>query len=109
MPDVFRALADETRRDLLDRLRTTNGQTTMQLSKGTDMSRQAVSKHLAVLEASNLVTTKWFGREKRHYLNPVPIAQIVHRWIGRFEDARLQTLTDFKAQCEQEEVRKHGL
>lgn len=96
MDDVFRALADESRRVLLDRLFARNGQTLKELSEGLPMSRQAVSKHLAILEAANLVVARRHGREKLHYLNPVPIAQIVRRWVGKFEEARLDALVDFK-------------
>jgi DNA-binding transcriptional ArsR family regulator len=94
MTDIFRALADESRRVLLDRLFTCNGQTLSALCTDLAMSRQAVSKHLAILEAANLVAVRRRGREKLHYLNPVPLAQIVRRWIGKFEDVRLQTLLD---------------
>lgn len=94
MTDIFRALADESRRELLDRLFVRNGQTLSALCTGLAMSRQAVSKHLAILEAANLVAVRRRGREKLHYLNPVPLAQIVRRWIGKFEDVRLQTLLD---------------
>ncbi|MGG2309984.1 ArsR/SmtB family transcription factor, partial [Salmonella enterica] len=79
---VFKALADPSRRELLDRLRIENGQTLGELCARLDMTRQAVSKHLAVLEAANLVAVVWQGREKLHYLNPVPIHEIAERWIG---------------------------
>lgn len=102
MDDVFRALADRSRRALLDRLFARNGQTLKELAAELPMSRQAVAKHLAVLEAANLVGTRRQGREKRHYLNPVPIAGIVRRWVGKFEDARLEALVDFKEQMETE-------
>ncbi|WP_241338756.1 ArsR/SmtB family transcription factor, partial [Burkholderia cenocepacia] len=82
---VFKALADATRRQLLDLLHAKNGQTLSELCDGLAMSRQAVSKHLALLEAANLVATTWRGREKLHYLNPVPIHDIAERWIGKFE------------------------
>ncbi|MGI9409266.1 MAG: ArsR/SmtB family transcription factor [Hyphomicrobiaceae bacterium] len=100
MTDVFKALADESRRMLLDRLFANNGQTLGDLCAGLDMSRQAVSKHLRILEAANLVSVHWRGREKLHYLNPVPLAEIVHRWVGRFEDARLAMLADLKREAE---------
>jgi len=100
MADVFRALADDSRRALLDRLFARNGQTLRQLAANLPMSRQAVAKHLAILEEANLVSTIWRGREKLHYLNPVPIAGIVRRWVGKFEDARLEALTDFQHQIE---------
>ncbi|KVL30237.1 ArsR/SmtB family transcription factor [Burkholderia sp. MSMB1835] len=93
---VFKALADATRRRLLDLLYAKNGQTVSELCDGLAMSRQAVSKHLALLEAANLVATTWRGREKLHYLNPVPIHDIAQRWIGKFERQRLQALADLK-------------
>ncbi|PCE29374.1 ArsR/SmtB family transcription factor [Burkholderia ubonensis] len=93
---VFKALADTTRRQLLDLLHATNGQTLSELCDGLAMSRQAVSKHLALLEAANLVATVWRGREKLHYLNPVPIHDIAERWIGKFERQRLRALADLK-------------
>jgi DNA-binding transcriptional ArsR family regulator len=96
MDAVFKALADESRRDLLDRLRADNGQTLGQLCERLDMTRQAVSKHLGLLEAANLVITVKRGREKLHYLNPVPIHEIAERWIGKFERGRLQALSDMK-------------
>jgi DNA-binding transcriptional ArsR family regulator len=100
MDAVFRALADESRRELLDRLHADNGQTLGDLCARLDMSRQAVSKHLAILEAANLVATVRRGREKLHYLNPVPIHQIGERWIGKFERSRLQALSDMKQALE---------
>jgi DNA-binding transcriptional ArsR family regulator len=99
---VFKALADPTRRMLLDRLRTDNGQTLGQLCARVEMTRQAVSKHLAVLEEANLVAVVWSGREKLHYLNPVPIHEIAERWIGRFERGRLRALADLKKRLEGE-------
>lgn len=97
---VFRALADESRRGLLDRLRARNGQTLGELCERQDMTRQAVSKHLAILEEANLVVTVKRGREKFHYLNPVPIHAIAERWIGKYEGHRLQALSDLKASLE---------
>jgi DNA-binding transcriptional ArsR family regulator len=99
--DVFRALADASRRELLDRLRAENGQTLSELCARLDMTRQAVSKHLAILKDANLVATVRRGREKLHYLNPVPIHQIGERWIGKFERSRLQALSDMKKALEQ--------
>ena len=93
---VFKALADATRRQLLDLLHAKSGQTLSELCDGLAMSRQAVSKHLALLEAANLVATTWRGREKLHYLNPVPIHDIAERWIGKFERQRRQALADLK-------------
>ena len=89
---VFKALADPSRRKLLDILRVDNGQTLGELCKHLDMSRQAVAKHLRLLEGANLVVTVWRGREKLHYLNPVPIHEIYERWIGKFERSRLRAL-----------------
>lgn len=109
MTDVFKALADESRRTLLDSLFTKNGQTLADLTEILDMSRQAVSKHLKILEDANLITIHWRGREKLHYLNPIPIAEIVHRWVGRFEDARLENLVDLKRSLETKMERKNGL
>jgi DNA-binding transcriptional ArsR family regulator len=98
---VFRALADASRRELLDRLRAENGQTLNELCARLDMTRQAVSKHLVILEDANLVATVRRGREKLHYLNPVPIHQIGERWIGKFERSRLQALSDMKQALEE--------
>lgn len=100
--DVFRALADPTRRLVLDRLHERGGLTLGELCVGLDMSRQAVSKHLAVLEAAGLVTTRRRGREKLHDLNPVPIQEIHDRWIGKFERARVQAITALHAALEEE-------
>jgi DNA-binding transcriptional ArsR family regulator len=99
---VFKALADASRRELLDRLRADNGQTLSQLCARLDMTRQAVTKHLAVLEEANLVVVIWRGREKLHYLNPVPIHEIAERWIGKFERGRLRILAELKAKLEGE-------
>src|SRR5262252_7784152 len=100
MDEIFRALADPSRRALLDRLRVQNGQTLGELCARLDMTRQAVSKHLAILEEANLVATVWRGREKLHYLNPVPIHEIAERWIGKFERGRLDALSDLKKALE---------
>ena len=97
---VFKALADASRRELLDRLRADNGQTLNELCARRGMTRQAVSKHLAILEDANLVATVRRGREKLHYLNPVPIHEIGERWIGKFERGRLQALSDMKKALE---------
>ena len=102
MDRVFKALADASRRQLLDRLRAENGQTLGQLCAHLDMTRQAVTKHLAVLEAANLVVVIWRGREKLHYLNPVPIHDIAERWIGKFERGRLRILAELKEKLEGE-------
>ncbi len=101
MDAVFKALADASRRELLDRLRAENGQTLGDLCARLDMTRQAVSKHLTILEDANLVATVRRGREKLHYLNPVPIHEIAERWIGKFERGRLQALSDMKRALEQ--------
>jgi DNA-binding transcriptional ArsR family regulator len=101
MDAVFRALADASRRELLDRLRAENGQTLGELRQRLDMTRQAVSKHLVILEEANLVATVKKGREKLHYLNPVPIHEIGERWIGKFERGRLQALSDMKEALEE--------
>jgi DNA-binding transcriptional ArsR family regulator len=99
---VFKALADPSRRQLLDRLHADNGQTLGQLCAHLDMTRQAVTKHLAVLEEANLVAVIWRGREKLHYLNPVPIHEIAERWIGKFERGRLRALAELKEKLEGE-------
>lgn len=88
MDKVFKALADETRRRLLDRLHERNGQTLGELCERIDMARQSVTQHLAVLEAANLVSTVRRGREKLHHLNPVPLHEIQERWIDKFERPR---------------------
>jgi DNA-binding transcriptional ArsR family regulator/uncharacterized protein YndB with AHSA1/START domain len=98
--DVFKALADPSRRLLLDRLNERNGQTLRELCASLDMARQSVSKHLAVLEAANLVTTVRRGREKLHFLNAAPINEISGRWITRYEQGRVQALADLKRALE---------
>ncbi|WP_342724251.1 metalloregulator ArsR/SmtB family transcription factor [Bradyrhizobium sp. B097] len=100
MDEVFKALADASRRTLLDRLHDQNGQTLGELCDGLDMTRQAVTKHLGILEEANLVTTVRHGREKLHYLNPVPIHQIGERWIRKFERGKLAALSELKRQLE---------
>ena len=102
MDDVFRALADPSRRVLLDRLNDHNGQTLRELCSGLDMARQSVSKHLAVLEAANLVTTVRRGREKLHYLNAAPINELSERWINRYDQERVLALADLKRALEEE-------
>jgi DNA-binding transcriptional ArsR family regulator len=96
----FKALADETRRKLLDRLHADNGQTLNELCERLAMTRQAVTKHLVLLEEANLVATVRRGREKLHYLNPIPIHEIAERWIGKFEQSRLAALSDMKKALE---------
>ena len=98
--EVFKALADASRRELLDRLRAENGQTLGELCLRLAMTRQAVSKHLAILEAANLVATVRRGREKLHYLNPVPIRLIHDRWIDKYTERRVSALTDLKNELE---------
>jgi DNA-binding transcriptional ArsR family regulator len=100
MDKIFKALADTSRRKLLDSLFKKNGQTLGDLCEYLDMSRQAVTKHLNLLEGANLIITKWQGREKLHYLNPVPIHDIYERWIGKYEWHRLDALSDLKKQLE---------
>ena len=101
MDEVFKALADASRRSLLDRLHARGGQTLNELCEGLAMTRQAVTKHLAILEDANLVSTLRHGREKLHYLNPVPIHEIADRWIGKFERGRLDALADLKKALEE--------
>ena len=103
MDDIFKALAYASRRELLDRLRKRGGQTLAELCADLEMTRQAVSKHLAILEAADLVAAVWRGREKLHYLNPVPIQQIADRWIGKFERGRLEALSALKQALEEKE------
>ena len=97
---VFRALADASRRQLLDRLHRRNGQTLGDLCQGLDMTRQAVAEHLAVLGEANLVSWKRQGREKLHFINPVPINEIAERWISKFERHRLRALSELKKDLE---------
>ena len=101
---VFKALADPSRRQLLDRLYADSGQTLTELCRHLDMTRQAVTQHLGVLEAANLVTTVWRGREKLHYLNPVPVHEIYERWIRKFERKRLQVLRELKQSLEGDDL-----
>lgn len=97
---VFRALADTSRRQLLDRLQAKNGRTLGELCRGLDMTRQAVAKHLAILEEANLVSWKRQGREKLHFINPVPINEIAERWVSKFDRPRLRALSDLKRKLE---------
>ena len=103
MDAVFKALADPTRRRLLDRLHARNGQTLSELCEHADMTRQAVTKHLAILEEANLVVMQKNGRERLHYLNPVPLGEIAERWIGKFEHGRLRALSDIKKNLERDD------
>ena len=100
MDAVFKALADASRRKLLDVLHSNNGQTLGELCGHLKMSRQAVTKHLVLLERANLIATVWRGREKLHYLNPVPLHEIYERWIEKYERDRLQALSDLKHNLE---------
>ncbi len=106
MDEVFRALADPSRRLLLDSLNERNGQTLRELCSRLDVARQSVSKHLAVLEEANLVTTVRRGREKHHYLNAAPINEIAERWITRYEQHRVHALADLKSALEDTPVDK---
>jgi DNA-binding transcriptional ArsR family regulator len=99
--DVFKALADAGRRKLLDKLHENNGQTLNELCQHLDMTRQAVTKHLAILARANLVVPLWRGREKLHYLNPVPLQQISERWIDKYEQSCLHALSDLKRTLEE--------
>ena len=106
MDAVFKALADASRRKLLDQLFKSNGQTLTELCEFLDMTRQAVTKHLVLLEEANLVAVVWRGREKLHYLNSVPIHEISERWIGKYERHRLQALGDLKKGLEKNDDTK---
>ncbi len=97
---VFRALADASRRELLDRLHRRNGQTLRELCRGLRMTRQAVAKHLAILKHANLVSWKRQGRERLHFINPVPIHEVAERWISKFEIPRLRALSQLKKKLE---------
>jgi len=100
MDAVFKALADLSRRKLLDQLYIHNGQTLGELCKHLDMTRQAVTKHLAVLETANLVVIVWHGREKLHYLNPAPMQDIYDRWLSKYERHQLDALSELKRKLE---------
>jgi len=102
---VFKALADPSRRKLLDVLHKNNGQTLNELCAHLDMTRQAVTKHLGLLEKANLIAVAWQGREKLHYLNPVPLNEIYERWISKYERHRLQALNDLKKGLEKKKRR----
>ena len=98
---LFKALADPGRRKLLDRLHAHDGQTLGELCQHLEMTRQGVTQHLAVLEAANLIAVKWRGREKLHFLNPVPLQEIYDRWIRKFERPRLKALRELKRRLEE--------
>ena len=97
---MFKALGDPSRRKLLDELHKYNGQTLSELCEHLDMTRQAVTKHLALLETANLVAIVWRGREKLHYLNPVPLQEIYDRWIRKYQRDHLRALSDLKKNLE---------
>jgi DNA-binding transcriptional ArsR family regulator len=100
--DVIRALADASRRTLLDRLHRRSGQTLNELCEGLQMSRQAVTKHLSILERGNLITVQRQGREKLHFINPVPINDIAERWLAKFQRSQLRALSALKKALEDE-------
>src|SRR5258708_29689471 len=106
MDAIFKALADPSRRKLLDELRKTNEQTLSELCEHLEMTRQAVTKHLVLLEKANLIAVVWCGREKLHYLNPMPVHEIYERWIGKYERHQLQALSDLKKGLAQNKTRK---
>jgi len=97
---LFKALADASRRKLLDELNASDGQTLGQLCVHLDMTRQGVTQHLNLLEEANLVVTQWRGREKLHFINPTPLQEIYERWIAKFEKPRLKALSDLKKRLE---------
>jgi DNA-binding transcriptional ArsR family regulator len=97
---LFKALADPSRRTLLDLLYQSDGRTLGELCEHLDMTRQAVAQHLSLLEAAHLVATLWRGREKLHILNPVPLQEIHERWISKFDKPRLKALRDLKRRLE---------
>jgi DNA-binding transcriptional ArsR family regulator len=97
---LFKALADPSRRKLLDLLHAHDGRTLSELCEHLEMSRQGVTQHLDLLEKANLVVTQWQGREKLHYLNPVPLQEIYERWIAKFEKPRLSALSELKHRLE---------
>ena len=106
MDEIFKALAGPGRRQLLDQLHSNNGQTLGELCQHLDISRQAVTKHLRLLERANLVVILWQGREKLHYLNPVPLRQITERWIGKYEQRILLALSELERGLEKAERAK---
>ena len=108
MEKTFSALASASRRRLLDVLYKKNGQTLLELCSNLNMSRQAASKHLAILERAELVITLWQGREKIHYLNPVPLQAIYERWIKKFEQKRLESISLLKSALEGDKENTDG-
>ena len=99
---LFKALADPGRRKLLDVLHEHDGRSLNEMCEHLEMTRQAVTQHLALLEAANLVTVVWQGREKLHFLNPVPLQEIYERWIAKFDKPRLKALADLKRRLEKD-------
>ena len=99
---IFKALGDPTRRKLLDLLCEKNGQTLGELCEHLDMARQSATQHIGLLEAANLVSTVWRGREKLHFINPVPLHEVYERWVRKFERQRLSLLHDLKKELEGE-------
>ncbi|PJZ83721.1 ArsR/SmtB family transcription factor [Leptospira harrisiae] len=97
---VFKAMADPSRRKVLDLLYTNNGQTLSQLCEQLDMQRQSASQHIEILINANLITVVWKGREKLHFINPVPIHEVYERWVRKFEENRLSFLHDLKTKLE---------
>lgn len=102
MDKVFKALADPSRRLILDHLFKKNGQTLNELCEHHDMARQSVSKHLAILEEAKLIVTEWQGRNKLHYLNAAPIGEIYDRWISKYDRHRVEALSELKRMLETE-------
>jgi DNA-binding transcriptional ArsR family regulator len=102
MEKLFKALADKHRLEMLDRLNQNNGQTLSSLCQDVGMSRQALTRHLSVLEDANLIVTVWVGREKLHYLNPLPLREIYDRWLKNFDQHHLETLMNLKKKLESE-------
>jgi DNA-binding transcriptional ArsR family regulator len=103
MDEVFKALADSSRRKLLDELFKKNGQTLQELCEHLEMTRQSVTKHLMILEEANLIVVEWQGRKKLHYLNAAPIGDIYDRWIGKYERHRIEALRELKNRLEEEQ------
>lgn len=100
MEKVFKALADNQRLKLLDNLNANNGQSLSALCENATMTRQAITRHLSVLEKANLIVTVWVGREKLHYINPIPLQQVYERWLKNFDQNHIQTLLKLKENLE---------
>ncbi|REE90671.1 ArsR family transcriptional regulator [Paenibacillus taihuensis] len=107
MDNIFRALADASRRQLLDELFKRNGQTLTELCEHLEMTRQSVTKHLSILEDAQLVVTEWQGRSKLHYLNTAPLGEIHDRWISKFDQHRVNILQLLKRKLEEEHNERH--